>query len=222
MWKKMRRLHVQKYVFLFAILVLIGFSLYFYSTADSFQNSLIEEKYFDRKLDVNIMCDILDGLVKQNGDWGSYDYTTILRNIVQELDENSRTSTQLLDENLSVIAIRTPIFSHSPIVVEEYPELVEAIRTQDSGELTIRFDKPDIPTHDVSVYFRWVPSDPSAEHKLLVMIGVSRFTIDQKTVRWVQIGDAALIIFAALFVLWKFICELGGGEDDWKRKTSSC
>ena len=218
-----------KYLFLLAFLILIAFCVFFYFSSASLESSLVDEKFIDRKLDVDLMCGAIERLVAIRDDWGKFDYEAILRDIVESLDETSRTCNQLLDMDLNIIAARTPIFPHAPFVVTEYPSLVEAMLMNEYGECTIRFDKPGIPPHDVKVYYRWVPMDPLAENRLLVMAGVSRFTIDQDVIWLVAYGEAALIIVAAVFVLYAVImtCRLGyiynrrEGENKWRPKISS-
>jgi len=218
-----------RYLILVAFIILIAFCVFFYFAAGAMQESLINEKYIDRKLDVDLLCGAVDRLVAIRDDWNEYDYTAIIQEIVESLDATSRTCNQLLDMDLNMIAARTPMFSDSPIIVTEYPSLVEAIRENESGECTIWFDKPGIPSHEVKVYFRWVPIDPLAANRLLVMVGVSRFTIDHEVIGLVAYGEAALIIVAAVFVLCAVImmCRIGHinnqreGRKRWRRKTSS-
>ena len=105
--------------------------------------------------------------------------------------------------------------------------LAAAIRSNERGEMVIRFDKEGIPPHDLYLFYRWVPTDKNYSGRLLVMTGVSKYSINTKINDWISYGAIALIIVSAIFIISTvmLIYRLGYinkevGET-WKNKISS-
>ena len=224
-----RNASTRKYLFLIPFLLLIGFCAYFYAAMNHMEDRLLREKIADRRFAVNIICDEIDRLVETDDNWGVYDYVTILSDVVAQIDGTGGTYAELFDEGIHGVSERSPLFDGAPFDPMEYPDLARAMRENEAGEMVVEFDKPGAPKHDLSVYFRWVPTDTTLEHRLLVVVGVSKFSIDSDISVWVAYGAAVLIIVTAALMLGAVIllCRLGsiyelrGGASKWRRPISS-
>ena len=75
------------------------------------------------------------------------------------------------------------------------------------GESTAWFNKSGVLPHQLNIYFRWYKD-------ILVVIGVSQYSVDEQTTGFVQIGLVVLAIYAPLVL---FI----SGASYWAEKRRS-
>jgi len=129
------------------------------------------------------------------------------------------------------VIVMMPVVSPNARGVNDigYPEIVSAIMSRENGTYKLWFDKEGATPHDLYIYYRWIPTDKSLDNRLLVMIGVSKYSVNTNIGAWITYGALALIIISAIFIIGAVIllCQLGyiynnrEGGGKWRSKTSS-
>ena len=217
----------RKYLPALAILILAAFCMYFYLSLNNMSDTLLQEKIISRRFDVDLVCDEIDKFVEIDNDWNTYDYETILSYVVTEIDGTVGTYAELFDGHLNSLSERSPLFKGAPFDPREYPELIDFVKLNESGDMTVWFDKEGITPHDLYIYFRWVPTDKNLSNRLLVMIGVSKFSVDSNISVWVTYGAASLIVVSFVFIVTtvltiiKYAPNSGKGDSKCQKKKSS-
>ncbi|MCL1964266.1 MAG: hypothetical protein FWF69_04305 [Firmicutes bacterium] len=220
----------KKYPFLMVFLVLIAFCAYFYVARNNMDETLLKEMIADRRVAIDTICDTINRFVEADNDWATYDYVTILSGVVAELDAARGVYAELFDTDMHNLSKRWQAFvEDAAFEAEDYPALLQTMRENERGEVTIWFDKPDTPSHDIHIYYRWVPTNKALEGRLLIVLGVSKYAINHNISSWITYGAAALIAVTAVLMLGAvmLLCRLGyiyqqrGGADKWRRKIFS-
>jgi len=212
----------QKYLIAVTFLVLVAFCGYFYFAFSHVNNALLQEKIIDRQFEVNLICDEMDRFVEFDIDWDSYNYADILSYVVEQMDDTRGTYAILYDDDFNNLLDRDGLFP-----LHCYPDLISEILTSERGEMTIQLEHGGKPMHDVHLYYRWVPSDETLTGRMLVLIGVSKYSVDNNISDEIIYGAVILIIVTSLFILAMVIvlCQLGHiytqreGADKWRKKT---
>lgn len=221
----------KRYLLAVALFVLVAFCGYFYVAFKHVNHLLLQEKIIDRRFDIDIICDEIDRIIIQNNDWDTYNYKSILASLSSKIDATIGTYSELFDDQMNSLSIRKPLFGMAPFVPHNYPALMDAINNHEHGDIEIMFNETTaaaIP-HKIYIYFRWTPTDKNLKNRMLVIVGVSRFSLNSNIGNDIVYGAVALIIVTAVFILVTVIllCQLGfiyksrKGEDKWRQKISS-
>jgi len=96
---------------------------------------------------------------------------------------------------------RTPLFDDAPFDPWEYSALVQAVSENERGEITVWFEKEGAIPHRLHLYFRWIPTDETLQNRLLMIVGVSKYSINTGIGSGVTYGAAALIAVSAVFIV---------------------
>ena len=205
----------RRYFVAAALLVLIGFCGYFSVAFQHLDDSLILEKFIGRKLLVDLMSDNLDRFIKSGIHWDTHNYQDILAHDVEKIDAATGTYAELLTENFVTISPRTPTFLHNPFILKDYPHVIEKMKANDRGETAVLFAKDaQSEPHTLYLYWRWIPTDPTLQHKYLVVLGTSKYSVDVGYSRWIKWGAMVLISVAAIFITSAImiICSAGNAS----------
>jgi len=151
------------------------------------------------------------------GDWDAFEYAEVLSNVATQIDATGGTYCQLFDWSLMGLSDRTPLFDGAPFDPFEYPAIVQAVRENESGEASVWFEGKGIVPHRMHLYYRWVPTDGTLQNRLLMIVGVSKFSVNTGISSGVTYGAAALIAVSAVFivgsvVLWSTVQGMRGRE----------
>ena len=183
--------------------IIVAFCLFFYFAITHGYEVLIREKFIDRQFEVDLIADKIDTMVDAKDDWDTYDYVELLTSIIERIDATGGTYAEIMDAGLNTVSARHPLRGvlFRPL---EHPAVVEAISNNERGELTVRFDGPGVRPlrpHDLNLYYRWIPTDASLNHRLLVIIGVSQYSIDTTFSVWITWGAAALLLITSFYMI---------------------
>ena len=181
----LRRLNLRRNLSYVLIALSLAYCLYLIWALGDVYGAFIREKYADRKLDVDLVCDEIEYLELEVG------YTDVLARAITRIDATVGTYAELFDRDLTGLSERTPLFLGAPFDPMEYPEFVEMVDLYRCGELTMWFDKPGAAPQNIHVYFRWVDD-------LLAVVGVSKYSVDTRISGGVQSGAIALIAVAGI------------------------
>jgi len=184
-----------------AFIILIAFCGYFYYALAHINGTLLHEKILDRRFTVDLACDEVDRLVAFRGDWDTFVYTEILSEVAARIDATGGTYCQLFDGNLMSLSDRTPLFDGAPFDPWEFPAFLQAVSENERGEATVWFEKEGAVPHRLHLYFRWIPTDETLQNRLLMIVGVSKFSVNTGISSGVTYGAAALIAVSAVFIV---------------------
>ena len=186
-----------------AIAILVGFSL----ISNGIDNMLLSEKLIEKQLEIDLIAEQTDFSVKKDNDWiSAYEhYADSIMISMELLDRVDMTYAAVFDENLQNLSARSPSYEGSPFEPNEYPEYLEAVKVNESGNVVLPFTPPGAKARDMYLHYQWLPSDTSQPHRLLVVVAISKYTINTRVSTWVQITSILLVIaivVAAIFI-WR-------------------
>jgi len=197
-----------RYLLAAALLVLVLFCVYF---AYALSTAMVQEKFTDRKLEADLICDEIDDFLILDNDWGSYDYQSVLSKMVSQIDATVTSYAELFDEGLASVSVRTPLFNERPFDPKDYPGFLEAIGHNERGDIAISVGGGGgAPAYTQYMYFRWVPTDKTLSNRMLVVVGVSKYSLNNGIPPLIEYGAVALIIVSSIFIIGATIlfCKL--------------
>jgi len=207
------------YVFAVALMILVLFCGYFAYSFSAVNTALMQEKLIDRTFETNLICSEIDYLISKENDWGIYDYQSFLSQMISQIDATVTSYAELFDENLNNLSVRSPLFKEKPFDPKNYPELLQAVEQNERGEIIIDIEQGNgISAYTNFVYYRWVPTDKALSNRMLVLVGVSKHSVDTEIPALIEYGAIALIIVSSIFIIGATIlfCRLrvyaGGGK----------
>ena len=112
------------------------------------------------------------------------------------------------------------VYETSPFEPFDFAQFVEAVTLNDYGFMMIHYAPEDQGARDLHVYYRWMPSHAPREERLLVVGGVSKYSIVSQAPALVSISQVATIV-AMVFMAGLLVvsdakrereCERGDGE----------
>jgi len=221
----------RKYLFVVAILILAGFCFYFNHAFKAQEQALIKQMAYEKRQDVALLCGVVDMLVEMETETGDpREYTDALIFAVQYIEANFHlTFAQVFDEDFNALVPLSPGAGggakHNPL---DYPEFVEAVTSNESGDLVYTYENPQAGKREVYMTFRWVPTDTEASSRYLIAVGISKYTISESIDSLTIYGAVVLIIVAAIFIMGctSMIVYLGyfygqrEGADKWRGRCS--
>ena len=199
-----------RYIFVLAILVLIGFGLLFNYVFKAHEKTQIAEKALEKREDVAMLGVIVDKLVEMDarrGETNSYGEVLLAATEFIEANYNS-TFAQVYkvcgdcDTGLAPLLEQSPGIGggkkHDPL---DYPEFVTAAHENEYGSLVYWYENPEAGGRYVHMTYRWVPTGDTGSTRYLVAIGISKYTISQQLDQNAKYVAAALIIVSAVIVI---------------------
>jgi hypothetical protein len=180
---------------------MIAFSTVFYNVIKAGQDALLEEKRYEKKLDLDLICDQIDVIVEADQDWmiGYSFYRKIITLSAEILDNVDFTYAAAYDDKLRLISNR-----HAPeyeIMFDplKSPAFLQHVTSYERGDLTIWYADSENTGLEMFVYYRWVPTDQTLEGRFLLVLALSTDTIHTKMLD--SIGVAAVVLIIATTVL---------------------
>lgn len=189
------------------ILILMGFCGYFYWAISYFEYNLVQEHLASAKIKIDSICHTVDYFVESEEEqWELHDYKHILSRMVSEIDVTPGLYAELFDEELTTISERTASFPHeigSPEKDDEfkllsYPDVLERIIAENSGETVVCFNSRQVGPHNVYLLWQWVPTNSSHDDRLLIIVGVSKYSVSTSMSAWIICGAVVLVIISAI------------------------
>ncbi|MCL2622437.1 MAG: hypothetical protein FWD31_02125 [Planctomycetaceae bacterium] len=154
------------------------FTWLFLDDYKSVQNLQLQEKVTEIEHTLDYVCHATDYLVECDGDWDENRYKGVLASVVSKIDATSNLYAELFDWNFQSLSERTVLFEGcKKFDPKDYDELMVAFQTQNSGESVVKYWPGRGATVDAHVRWRWTPTDPRYEHRLLVIVGTSLYSV---------------------------------------------
>jgi hypothetical protein len=192
-----------KYLYLLPILLLIGFSIFFNYIYNERQREVINEKMIEKRTEVEIIVAQVDRYVEIDKDWGTYNYAADISYVVEKLDRMYGVFAAVYDDKFRLVSKRV-LSGESE---DESDNLFDPVQSSDfiikaqynnSGNLELPYNRgrDEVVMH---TYFQWVPTKPSYERRLLVVIGITPDSAQTHPENFMTFGMIGLI--AVTFLL---------------------
>ena len=200
-----------RYLFLLPILLMIAFSLFFHQLMSEIRNELLNEKFIEKRTNVDLIGTQIDRFIELDADWGYYDYQSIIAYNMQYIDELPMTFAAIYNEEFESISARSPSYEGAPFEPTRYPEFIHAVKNSEMGKLILPFTPTGDIERDMYTYFRWVPSDPTLSNRFLTVVAISKYSVNTVSEDWISYGAMALIIVTAILnlIMVILVCRMG-------------
>jgi hypothetical protein len=192
-----------KYLFIFPIVLVNGFSLFFGYVNGERQREVINEKMIEKRTEVEIIIAQVDRYVELDKDWGTYNYASDISYVVEKLDRMYGVFAAVYDDKFRLVSKR----ELSGESADQSDNLFDPVQSSDfiikaqynnNGNLELPYDRgrDEVIMH---TYFQWVPTKPTYERRLLVVIGITPDSAQTHPENFMTIGMVGLI--AVTFLL---------------------
>jgi len=197
------RINTRRWFLLGAILFLIGVAAYFHFAMEGILNALLQERFAAVKYEAEHICSIVDYLVDRDGGWEVEKYQGVFSFLVGKMDATSNSYAELLDEQLNKLSERHPVFPSKTFDPKEYPDFLQLLLTENSGDYMVMFDPMDGETapHPLYLYWRWVPTGKQHENRLLLIVGCTQYSVNARIADWLIYGILALFFISTIYAI---------------------
>ena len=184
-----------------AILVLLFFGM----LQKEIELMLLSEKVVEKAGSIDMITEQADRFVLHNGKWDeNYEiYLDTLLGSVEMIDRLPMTYAAVFDHALQNVSARSPSYEGSPFEPNADLGFIQAVQANDSGDYELPFTPPGAEERTMYIHYRWLPSDAATVNRFLVVVAISRFTINTRIATWTHI--AAIGFVAAALVLTLFL-----------------
>ena len=199
-WKIRRIINILIPLFV-AVVILVLFGI----IRDEIDRMLLAEKLIEKQFEIDLIAEQTDAFVDERDDWtAQYDHyaNTILISI-EMMDKVDMTYAAVFDETLQNMSARSPSYEGSPFEPTAYPEFVNSVSANESGDLQLPFAPPGSEERIMHLHYQWLPSDSGLENRFLAVVAISKYSVNTRISTWVQ--TVAVILVVAAFVIAIFI-----------------
>jgi len=189
---------VSRLLYLVPIVVMFAFTIFFHNLTIAIDDSLMHEKFEEKKLAVATMANHTDSFIRLDHDWeNSHEYyKQSLIFDMEILDTAVMTYAAVFDEDLNQLSKQSNYTGgFNPLI---YPSVRQAIRDHESGDMRIIFSPEVGGKQNIFMHYRWIPTGRNHDNRFLVIVGISKETIVTQTAEWYLIGSVALIAVTTL------------------------
>ena len=200
-------------ILLGALIILIGFAVYFQAARTHVSDALLSEKVTAVENDVNYICAIFDFLTERDGAWSREKYQDVLAFATKQLDATPNIYAELLDEQFNTLSERIiPVDDRWRFDLKNYPDLIELLKKENSGKYHVGVRGSDGTVLNVQLYWRKMPDDSRLEDRVLLIAGISHYSVSTQLAKGFNYGIIALFSFSALFVACSIVLLVLGGK----------
>ena len=199
-----------KTLLLILILVAVVILVVFNVISNEIENMLLAEKLIEKHFQVALIAEQTERFIEKGDDWTSeYDYYigTILVSL-EMIDALEMTYAAVFDQDLANLSVRSPSYEGSAFEPTVSPEFVDAVKTNELGDYVLPFTPKGSKERDMYIHYRWLPAESALENRVLIVVAISKYTINTRISTWIQI--IAILLVIAVFV---------GGIFFWRRRS---
>jgi len=197
----MKKVPVKKYLLLIPLVVSLIMLTFFSVANEEIAKELCEQKYNGIKMSLYTIATQIDRFVEEDDDWGAYDYLSLLKPMIEEIDAGKMIYAELFDHNLVSLSDRKFEIASDFFDPRAYDEFLLAVEEKDSGELGVIFDNGVRPPFKEHLYFRKMPAG-NHENKYIAVVGVNRYSAVKSVEPWVMWGAIGIVAMTVLLQLW--------------------
>ena len=205
----MRKSKYSKYIYLFPIIICVGFLIFFYAISQDRASERHNISFNIRKEIVDLNADLISYFAAHNDDWEDRRefYLEWLLHTVN-LMRSPLTISVLMDGELNIISDRVGFYGD-----EIYDALAHRILAEVMQGNSFEALSDDFNDVVISTYYRWVPSNQ--DERFLFAIGVVPGHVNEFD-RVYSYGVFILVLFVLVInyaMIWK-LREKGGKKDE--------
>ena len=186
---------------LVAIAILIAFAFYFHSAKEHVFRSLLHERVAAIKNDVDYVCDMVDYLVVEDGGWCVEKYRDSLAFLTERIDATPNVYAELMDGSFSAISNRViPEGDSWWFDPRQCPDLMALLQSENTGNYSVMCPENGMPL-EVHLHWRWIPTCGQHENRVLLIVGVTQYSVNTRIEDRFIYGIIALFFTSAVFVI---------------------
>ena len=187
------------------VLVLIGIAILalFGVIKAEVDRMLLAEKVTEKQFQIDLITKQIDHFIEADADWISrndYYVNTILTGI-EMLDASYMTYAALFDSSLQNLSARSPSYEGSPFEPTTFEEFVHATATSETGDLVLPFTPPGGDLRDMHLHYQWLPSDKALENRVLAVVAISHYSVNNSLAVWIQVTAVAFVAVAIIVAI---------------------
>jgi len=213
----------KKYLLLIPLVVSLIMLTFFSAAYHEIVREKHEQKFHSLQTSVDEITAFIDQMIAKDDDWETYDYASALGAMIGELDKQPMVYAELLDMDFASHSVRFVEGEQIPFDPRVYGQFAEAVGESDGrGMLTVQFNDGLRSTSDMSLYFREIPSG-SYEDKFLIVVGATKYAIDQNFAPWLLWGVVGLVSMTVILQVCMvlYISKLSDAEQLMRKKAES-
>jgi len=181
--------------------VTLAFLLWFQSfSVTAIEQLLLREKAHERRQQTEFIHAVMDIFIEM--DINTEHRGDLLIRAVAYIESNfDSTFAQVYNEQLDpLIDPHDGVGGGRKHDPRDYPEFVNAVRSDDAGDLVYWYETPQAGGRDIYMTFRWMPTDEDNPEPYLVAIGISKYSL---TTHIPMVFEAVVwaMIFAVTFTM---------------------
>ena len=186
-----------KWLALIPILLTVGICIYFRLLIPNINSALLDEKFTEKQRAVDRIAEDVDEFIAADADWGVYNYERILSHSMASEDAQPFTFAALYNYELVNLSARHPSYTSAfePLL---YPAFRALATAEESGTFIMPFTPEGEPERNMHIYFRWVPTDPTLEHRYLLIVAISNYSVTNHVAAWVSTGGLAVVVLTSI------------------------
>jgi len=191
-----------KKLLLLPVAFLVLNALFFSHATQEIEKTLLKGKYLDA---INFV-DMLAAAVEATSDRDWRDHEKNIRDSVEFVDRLHQVyagAYKRIDDELVLFTER--YYETSVFEPLDYAPLMDAINSEDYGRIVIGYTPEEQGYRELHIYFRWMPLYSPTGERYLVVVGVSRLSVEPIIARWVSIGKLASMVMTFLLNIWLVI-----------------
>jgi hypothetical protein len=206
--------------------LLLLLNVMFFQWSNRVTDAVLLQENFDEKIRAVDLFAVINDAVAVGAGWSQEEYTEFVSKATQALDDMPMTfaaAYQFADEQYVLVSNRHPSYEGSPFDPMQYPDFVELVTAQESGEYRAMFAPKGSEPREMWIHFQWVPTDPTMSNRYLIVVAISKYTVTNPVPSYVF--TAQIITLAETFLLnvWLvvrqkelgYIRDLRKGEKWW-------
>jgi hypothetical protein len=187
---------MRRYLLLLPIITMILFTNVLVNLIEGLDGAILKEKVIEKQVDVDLIAYQIDQMMERGHHWGLYYqfYEDCIISGIETVDSLHETYAAVFNEDLAELSARQTEYGDDPFNPVTYPDFVEAVQSNESGEFSIVYQPVGYTSRVMHMYYRWLPSNPDIKERFLLVSGVSNMSVQTNESMQLVLGIAALII----------------------------
>ena len=210
-------MNIKCYILLGASITLAAFILYFYGASVQGKREMLAAKMKSLEYNVDHVCNLVDYFIDRDGGWDVEKHKGTFVVLTESIDAMPEVYAELMDCQLNTISQRiVPETDHWQFDPKQHPDLMEHIQSEGNGYYTVVHKISRHLSVEVSLHWRWVPIDDRYDNRILLLVGVSMYSINTEVVKLIVLGAVLLIIIPVVFSVIYLMLLTGNVKGDKK------
>ncbi len=184
----------KKRIVLASIIFLLScFCFHFQYVVSLLGISLLNQRTEGHNFYINTICETIESLPEEKRPH----LETVIQ-LISKIDTQPGIYCELFDNDLNSLSIRTLTWKDSPFSVTDFNDLLELVASESNGYTQYHFDPiGKRPEQDMNVHWRHID-----ELSVIVVVGISKHSIDNQYINNIILTTAALILVSSIIIIF--------------------